>query len=201
MGTIMLGLAAPTEAAALGAFGAIVLSAAYRRLSVQALRGAAVDCLRISSMIMLIVVAGTLYTGVFIAMGGGRVVQAILGALALSPYGYLALAMFVAFVGGFILEWISLLMLYIPIFIPFMVALGFDPVWFCTLFVICVQMSYVTPPMAPAIFYLRGIAPEEVSTVDMYRGIVPFVALQMIVLALAIGFPELVLWLPAKVYG
>lgn len=198
MGSIMLGLAAPTEAAALGAFGAVVLSAAYRRLSLRVVREAALECLGISCMVMFILMGGTLYTGVFVALGGGKVVETMLAALHLSPYGYVVLTLFIVFLGGFMLDWASLVMIFIPLFIPFITVLGFDPVWYCILFAICIQTSYITPPMAPAIFFLRGIAPEEVKTTDMYRGVIPFVVMQLIALALLIRFPQMILWLPGQ---
>jgi len=198
MGTIMLGLAAPTEAAATGALGALVLSAAYKRLSRQVVREAALECLRISSMIAFIFVGGTLYTAIFTGLGGREVVETMLVALHLSPYAYVLLSLFVVFLGGFLLDWASLLMIFIPLFLPFIIELGFDPVWYCTLFLICIQTSYITPPMCPAIFYLRSIAPEEVKTIDMYHGILPFVVAQLIGLALMVIFPQTVLWLPSK---
>lgn len=198
MGTIILGIAAPTEAAALGAFGSIVLSAAYRKLSVQKVKEAALETLKISSMVMFILMGGTLYTGVFVGLGGREVVEAMLAALNLSPVGYLALSLFVVFLAGMMLDWASLIMIFIPLFTPLMIELGYNPVWYCLLFLVTIQMSYITPPMAPAIFYLRGIAPENVKTSDMYRGIVPFLLCQVIVLGILIAFPQIVLWLPEK---
>jgi TRAP-type mannitol/chloroaromatic compound transport system permease large subunit len=106
-----------------------------------------------------------------------------------------------AFLGGVFLDWISIVLIMIPLFTPVVVNLGFDPVWFCVLFLIVIQTSYLTPPMAPAIFYLRGIAPPEVRTIDMYKGVLPFIALQLLTGALVMMFPQLVLWLPDQLLG
>ena len=107
----------------------------------------------------------------------------------------------ISFLAGFVLEWISILLIFIPLFIPIVNAMGFDPVWFCILFLIMIQTSYLTPPMAPAIFYLRGISPPEIRLPDMFRGVVPFILLQLFTLGVVLSFPQTVLWLPAKVLG
>jgi TRAP-type mannitol/chloroaromatic compound transport system permease large subunit len=113
----------------------------------------------------------------------------------------LAAFLLVSFIAGFFLDWISVLLIFIPVFIPLVNAFGFDPVWFCVLFLIVIQTSYLTPPMAPAIFYLRGISPPEISLRMMFRGVVPFIALQLITLAVVAAFPQLVLWLPSQLLG
>ena len=106
-----------------------------------------------------------------------------------------------SFIAGFFLDWISMLLIFIPVFIPIVKGMGFDPVWFCVLFLIVIQTSYLTPPMAPAIFYLRGISPPEITLRDMFRGVVPFILLQLGCLAIVAYLPELVLWLPSKLLG
>ena len=113
----------------------------------------------------------------------------------------LGLFLGVSFLAGFILEWISILLIFIPVFIPIVKSMGFDPVWFCILFLIIIQTSYLTPPMAPAIFYLRGISPPEIKIQDMFRGVIPFIILQIVTLIVVMSFPQTVLWLPAKVLG
>jgi TRAP-type mannitol/chloroaromatic compound transport system permease large subunit len=116
-------------------------------------------------------------------------------------WGTLLLFLGISFLAGFVLEWISILLIFIPVFIPIVKLLGFDPVWFCILFLIVIQTSYLTPPMAPAIFYLRGISPPEITLPHMFRGVIPFIVLQLITLGVVMMFPQSVLWLPAKVLG
>jgi TRAP-type mannitol/chloroaromatic compound transport system permease large subunit len=105
------------------------------------------------------------------------------------------------FLAGFFLEWISIILIFVPIFMPFVVAAGFDPVWFCMLVLLMIQTSYLTPPMAPAIFYLRGVAPPEITLRHMYLGVVPFIVLQFATMAIVMAFPQLVLWLPSQLLG
>jgi TRAP-type mannitol/chloroaromatic compound transport system permease large subunit len=113
----------------------------------------------------------------------------------------LFLVLGLAFLAGFVLDWISIILIMIPLFTPLIVSFGFDPAWFCILFLIVLQTSYLTPPMAPAIFYLRGIAPPEITTRDMYRGVIPFIALQLATLGIAIAFPKVITWLPSVMLG
>ena len=201
LGSIMLGWAAPTEAAALGAAGAFVLTFFYRKFSLAMLKDSVLKTLRITSMIMAILLGGTIFTGVFFAAGGIGLTNQAVGYFDLSPGGLLALLLAMAFLAGFVLDWISILLILIPIFMPLVKAAGFNPVWFCILFLIIIQTSYLTPPMAPAIFYLRGIAPPSITLLDMYKGVVPFIVLQAITLAVIISFPQTVLWLPTKLLG
>ena len=201
LGSIMLGWAAPTEAAALGAAGAFLLTFFYRKFSLGMLKDSVMKTLRITSMIMAILLGGTLFTGVFFAAGGIGLTNQAVGYFDLSPGGLLALLLGMAFLAGFVLDWISILLILIPIFMPLVKAAGFNPVWFCILFLIIIQTSYLTPPMAPAIFYLRGIAPPSITLLDMYKGVVPFIVLQAVTLALIIAFPQTVLWLPTKLLG
>jgi TRAP-type mannitol/chloroaromatic compound transport system permease large subunit len=107
----------------------------------------------------------------------------------------------ISFIAGFFLDWISVLLIFIPVFIPLVVGFGFDPVWFCILFLIVIQTSYLTPPMAPAIFYLRGISPPEITLQDMFKGVIPFIVLQILTLGIVAAYPPLVLWLPTKLLG
>jgi tripartite ATP-independent transporter DctM subunit len=201
LGSIMFGFASPTEAASIGAAGAITLTVFYRRFTWGALHGALVNTLKITAMIMTILLAGTMLTGVFIGGGGTVITEQLLQATGLGPWGLLLVILGLAFLGGVFLDWISIVLIMIPLFTPVVVNLGFDPVWFCVLFLIIIQTSYLTPPMAPAIFYLRGIAPPEVRTIDMYKGVLPFIALQLLTGALVMMFPQLVLWLPDQLLG
>jgi tripartite ATP-independent transporter DctM subunit len=201
LGSIILGLAAPTEAAALGAFGSILLTIAYGNFSFGALEEAVMQTLRISSMALMILVGGYMFSGVFLGLGGGDVVEKIVTALHLSPWAILILFLLLVYLAGFILDWASILLVLVPVFSPIIQKLGIDPIWFGTLFIMMIQTSYLTPPMAPAIFYLRGIAPPEITIQEMFRGIISFMVLQLFGIALVVLFPQIALWLPNKLIG
>jgi tripartite ATP-independent transporter DctM subunit len=196
MGSIVLGLSAPTEAAALGAFGSILLTIAYKNFTLKALQETVIQTLKISSMMMIILTGGYMFSGVFLGTGGGEATEKILSALHLSPWGVLFLFLFIVYLAGFILDWASILLVFVPIFSPIIDKLGFSPIWFGTLFIMMIQTSYLTPPMAPAIFYLKGIAPPEVTTNEIFRGIWAFMLLQLIGITIVTLFPQIALWLP-----
>jgi tripartite ATP-independent transporter DctM subunit len=201
LGSLFTGIAAPTEAAALGALGAALLSVGYGRFSVLVLHQALMRCLSITAMIMLILLAGSMLTGVFVAAGGVQMTQDLLEAARLGPSGVLLLVLALGFLAGFVLDWVSICLILVPIFTPVLRAAGIDMVWFSILFLIIIQTSYITPPMAPAIFYLRGIAPPEITTRHMYWGMIPFLACQAVTLVLVWEFPQIALWLPAQMVG
>jgi len=201
LGSIMLGWAAPTEAAALGALGAVLLTFFYRKFSLAMLTESVLKTLRITSMIMAILLGGTIFTGVFFAAGGIALTNQAVSYFDLHAWALLALLLGMVFLAGFVLDWISILLIFIPIFMPLVTGAGFNPVWFCILFLIVIQTSYLTPPLAPAIFYLRGIAPPSITLLDMYKGVIPFVLLQVLTLAIVMSFPQTVLWLPTKLLG
>lgn len=209
LGSIMLGWAAPTEAAALGAAGAFVLTVAYGKFSLPMFKETIVKTLSITAMIMLILLGGNIFTGVFAGAGGMGVMRDLIETVDLGPWTLLILFLLMVFIAGFFLEWISILLIFVPLFMPFIrdawAATGhggyFDPVWFCMLILIMIQSSYLTPPMAPAIFYLRGIAPKEITLTHMYKGVVPFLVIQLIALLIVMAFPQLALWLPDQVLG
>ena len=196
LGSILLGWASPTEAAAIGALCSVGLTALYGRFTLSGLYDALLKTLTVTAMIMAVLLAGTLFTGVFIGGGGINAASELIAQFELGSWGLLALLMFILFIAGFFLDWISIVLIFVPIFVPLVKQAGFDPVWFCILFLIMIQTSYLTPPMAPAIFYLRAVAPPQITIQDMYRGVMPFIALQVITLALTMAFPVLVSWLP-----
>ena len=198
LGSILLGWASPTEAAAIGALCSVLLTALYGQFNWRGLFEALVKTVTVTAMIMAVLLAGTLFTGVFIGGGGINTANNLIQDMNLSPWMLLAMMMFVIFLSGFFLDWISIVLIFIPIFTPLVKAAGFDPIWFCILFLILIQTSYLTPPMAPAIFYLRAVAPPEITIADMYRGVIPFIVLQLVTLAIVLAWPELVTWLPAK---
>jgi TRAP-type mannitol/chloroaromatic compound transport system permease large subunit len=145
-----------------------------------------------------VLLAGTLFTGVFIGAGGINTASRLIGELNLSPWMLLSLMMLIIFIAGFFLDWISIVLIFVPIFTPLATMAGFNGVWFCVLFLIMIQTSYLTPPMAPAIFYLRAVAPPEITIRHMYRGVVPFIVLQVLTLGFTMAFPQLVTWLPEQ---
>ena len=208
LGTIILGWATPTEAAAMGAFGTIVLTLVYGRLSFSVFREALVRTLLVTAMILTILVAGNMFANVFTISGGLIGTQRLVEAAELSGWATLFILLLLAFIAGFVLDLISIILIIIPIAIPLIEKIefyGMDPSqvksWFCVLFLIVIQTSYLTPPMAPAIFYLRGISPPEIKLSHMYKGVAPFIALEVIALALVILFPGLALWLPEQMWA
>ena len=201
LGSIVLGWAAPTEAAGIGALGSVLLTLIYRSFTLGVLQEALIRTLKITCMIMVILLGGSMFAGVFVAAGGVALANELVQSTQLSPWVMVLLFLAVAFIAGFFLDWISVLLIFIPVFIPLVTGFGFDPVWFCILFLIVIQTSYLTPPMAPAIFYLRGISPPEITLSHMFRGVIPFVVLQIITLVSVAAYPPLVLWLPAQVLG
>ena len=197
LGTIMLGLATPTEAAAMGALGSVILTLVYGQFTFGILHEAFVKTLQVTAMILTILLGGTMFAGV---LGGIGAVEGLLAAAQLSATATIFILLAIAFVAGFVLDLISIVLIIIPVAIAVLRKMGVDDVWFCIMFLIVIQTSYLTPPMAPAIFYLRGISPPEISLTDMYRGVIPFIALELVVLALVYFFPALALWLPAVVF-
>ena len=201
LGTIMLGWATPTEAAAVGAIGTVIMTMIYRTFSFSVLHDAMVKTLQVTAMILFILLGGTMFSGVFVALGGISAVQDALSGANLSAWTIMLSMLALAFVAGFVLDLISIILIIIPIAVELLRSMGVDIVWFCIMFLIMIQTSYLTPPMAPAIFYLRGISPPEIKLTDMYRGVVPFIALEFVVLAMVAFFPGLALWLPSVVFA
>lgn len=207
LGSILGGIATPTEAAACGAIGSFVMAMAYRTLTFAILREALFKTVIITAMILLILMGGTMFAGVFTATGGMIGAQQLMAAYALTGWQTMGLLLLIAFVAGFVLDLISLILIVIPIAMPIITTFAFpgmDPgevkIWFLICFLIMIQTSYLTPPMAPAIFYLRGISPPEITLVHMYKGVVPFICLHMVVLAGILVFPSLALWLPTILF-
>jgi tripartite ATP-independent transporter DctM subunit len=200
LGSILAGIASPTEAAAVGVLGGILLTAAYGRLTLDSLVGALKKTVSLNAVIMIILAAGTLFSSVFIVNGGRSLVTGAINAMALPPWATIALFLFILFLLGFIIDWVSMLLVCIPVFNPIVLSLGFDPLWFGVLVAVIIQTSYITPPMAPAIFYFRTIAPPEITLNQMLWGVVPFLAMEGLVLVSVMAFPELATWLPRLLF-
>lgn len=201
LGSIVFGLAAPTEAAALGALGAIFLCVTYKKFNLDLLKKSTFEMAKVTAMIMFIIVGGNAFAGVFMARGGGTLVESFINALNLSPIAMMLVFLFICFLAGFVLDCYSVMLVFVPIFAPLIEKAGLDPLWFAVLFMLIIQTSYITPPMAPSIFYLRGIAPKEITINDMFKGIVPHVVCQWVVIGLVFLNPALATWLPSMTLG
>ena len=201
LGSILGGIASPTEAAAVGAAGALVLCIANRRFDTVVLRDSLAITVRISAMILLIVAAGTMFMGVFAANGGARLIRDFIEGAGLGTTGMIVFFLLVVFILGFVLDWTANVLICVPLFMPFIRSSGIDPIWFATLVLIVIQTGYLTPPMASSIFYLKSIAPPDMTYGQMCRGVLPFIGLQILTLILIVIFPELATWLPDKLVG
>ena len=201
LGSILAGLATPTEAAGVGALGALLLALARRQLNVGRLQEIMRSTLKISSMVFLILIGASIFSLVFRGYGGDDGVRTVLEALPGGVVGAVIVVMLVMFLLGFVLDFIEITFVVVPIVGPVLLAMGLDPIWLGIMIAINLQTSFLTPPFGFALFYLRGVAPPGVTTAQIYRGVVPFVAIQLGALLLLALFPELVTWLPAKVYG
>ncbi len=201
LGTLFMGLATPTEAAACGSVGVMILAILYRRMSWKLLYQAALQTVSITAMILAIVLAGSMFSGVFFASGGMAATKGILDAFGLSPWSVIAIILFVAFILGFIIDLISIVLIVVPIAFPLVKSFGIDPLWFAVVFLVMLQTSYLTPPMAPSIFYLKAIAPPSMRLKDMYWGVIPFIVCQLMVLFVLFTLPEIATWAPKAMYG
>ena len=201
LGSILGGFATPTEAAGVGATGALLIALQRRQLSLQRLQEIMRGTLRVSSMVFLILIGASVFSLVFRGYGGDDGVRAMLGAL---PGGVLAavlLVMLVMFLLGFVLDFIEITFVVVPIVAPVLLGMGLDPVWLGIMIAINLQTSFLTPPFGFALFYLRGVAPASVTTQQIYRGVIPFVGIQILALIILAVFPDLVTWLPDRLYG
>jgi tripartite ATP-independent transporter DctM subunit len=201
LGSIFLGIASPTEAAAVGAVGALVSAAVNRRLNWQMVKEAGYRAMAINGMIMWILFGTSCFTSIFFRTGGTQLVQdAIIGA-GLDPIHFFLIAVVIMISFGFFVDEITEMMIIIPILLPIVIELGYDPVWFGILFMVEEQMDYLTPPFGFTLFYMKGVAPPEVSMGDIYRSILPFIAIQFIVMLVILFFPQITLWLPDVLFG
>ena len=201
LGSILGGYATPTEAAGVGGMGALTMAVARRELNLPRLQEIMQSTLRISSMVFLILIGASIFSLVFRGYGGDDGVRALLESLPGGVIGAVVVVMLVMFLLGFVLDFIEITFVVVPIVGPVLLAMGLDPVWLGIMIAINLQTSFLTPPFGFALFYLRGVAPPSVTTAQIYRGAIPFVAIQIFALLLLAAFPELVTWLPGKIYG
>ena len=200
LGSIFFGIATPTEAAAVGAAGAVGLTWLNHRFSMTMLRQTMDVTTRLTSMVFIILVGATAFGLAFRGMGGDHVIEKYVGGSGLPPPMVFALVMVVVFVLGFFLDYIEIAFIHLPVISPVLIAMGFDPLWYGVLLGVNLQTSFLTPPFGFALFYLRGVAPPEVTTGDIYRGAVPFVAIQVIGLLIVALIPATATWLPRLVF-
>ena len=206
LGSVFAGYATPTEASGVGAFGAIILAAFNRQLTWRSLTDALRDASATIGMVFMIFVGATVFAFVFRLLGGEHAIIDLIDYLGLGSWGLLILILATIFLMGFFFDWIEIALIIFPVFGPIMATQDFGDavpqgqvlIWFAALVAINLQTSYLTPPFGFALFYLKGVAPPEFKMGDIYRGVIPFVLLQLLVLVLAILFPSLVLWLPAR---
>lgn len=198
LGTIFFGLATPTEAAAIGAFVATVLALVYRRLNWPVLKAVGLETVKTCGMIFLIAGCSVAFTAVFLRAGGGQVVQDFILSVPFGRWGAFAVIMFICFLLGYVIVDLGIIFIMVPIITPIFAMLGFNALWAAIMVNVNLQMSYMTPPMALAIFFCRSSAPPELglTVAEVMRGVIPFVVLIMVGLGLCVVFPEIILWLP-----
>ncbi len=203
LGSIMAGIASPTEAAAVGAVGATLLTAVNKKFHMSILREVMTTTTKLTCMVFIILVGAAAFGLVFRGLGGDDLVRGFLGAVA-ETHGrgfVIFIVMALIFVIGFFLDFIEITFIHVPVLAPIMIDFGMDPLWFCVLLAVNLQTSFMTPPFGFSLFYLKAVTPPSVRTGHIYRGIIPFVILQLIGLFLVIKYPILVTWLPKVVYG
>lgn len=201
LGSILVGAATPTEAAGVGAFGAIILAAFKGRLSLSRLREVAQGTAEVTSMVFLILIGAAVFSLVFRGFGGEEIVEQFFASLPGGVVSATILVMLVIFLLGFILDFIEITFVVVPIVGPVLLAMGLDPIWLGVMIAINLQTSFLTPPFGFALFYLRGVAPPSVETSAMYRGVIPFIFMQLLLMMMLAIWPQIATWLPEVVYG
>ena len=201
LGSILAGLATPTEAAGVGAMGALLLALSRQQLNLDRLQEITRSTLKISSMVFMILIGASVFSLVFRGYGGDDAVRQLLVSLPGGVIGAVMVVMLIMFLLGFVLDFIEITFVVVPIVGPVLLAMGVDPVWLSIMIAINLQTSFLTPPFGFALFYLRGVAPPTVSTAHIYRGVIPFVGIQIFALIILAIFPEIITWLPNKIYG
>jgi len=201
LGSIFAGIASPTEAAAVGASAALVLVMWNGKFNMAMLNGVMRTTVRLTSMVFIILVGAQAFGLTFRGLGGDDLIREFLATLPFGATGVLVIVMITLFLAGFFLDFIEITFIHVPVLTPLMVYYGFNPVWFAVLIAVNLQTSFLTPPFGYALFYLKSVCPPGVTTAHIYKGIIPFVTLQMIGLIIVVNFPQLVLWLPCYVFS
>jgi tripartite ATP-independent transporter DctM subunit len=201
LGSILTGKATPTEAAGVGAFGALLLALAKRQLSLATLQEVMRATVRVTAMVFMILIGASIFSLVFRGFGGEESVHMLFEKIPGGVFGATLLVMALIFLLGFILDFIEITFVVVPIVAPVLLAMGVDPIWLGVMIALNLQTSFLTPPFGFALFYLRGVAPESVATTQIYKGVVPFILIQLLMLGVLATWPALATWLPAQVYG
>jgi tripartite ATP-independent transporter DctM subunit len=197
LGSIYGGIASVTESAGVGCVGAILSAAIRRELNLELLKGALIQTMTTVGVIIWLTLGANAFIGIYNIMGGTGYLRGLIGGLPLPPLGIVLVMMAILLVLGCIIDWIGICLLTIPIFVPVIKSLGYDPVWFGVLFCMNMQVSYLTPPFGPAAFYLKGVAPPDVTLQEIFGSVWPFIGLQVVGLTIVLLFPEIALWLPS----
>lgn len=201
LGSIVSGIAPPTEAASVGAVGALLLAAFKRELTLSRLKEVMVATTEVTCMVFMIFIGAAVFSVVFRGFGGDLMVEEVLNNLPGGVVGAMLVVMLLMFLLGFILDFIEITFVVVPIVGPILMQMGLDPVWLGIMIAINLQTSFLTPPFGFALFYLRGVAPPSVTTMSIYRGVIPFIIIQILVMLIMVFWPELATWLPKQIYG
>jgi tripartite ATP-independent transporter DctM subunit len=196
LGSIFFGIATPTEASGVGAFLSFLMVIAYRKFTWQGLYKAVIQTAKTNTMVIMILCGATCFTGVFLGVGGGDVVTNFVMGLGLGKWGTFWVMMAIVFLLGMFIDWIGIVLICFPLFLPIAKQFGFDPIWFVIMMAVNLQASFLTPPFGYALFYIKGVDPDRIDIRKVYRGIVPFVILMLIGLAVCAAFPDAIMWLP-----
>jgi tripartite ATP-independent transporter DctM subunit len=201
LGSILMGIATPTEAAALGALGGLIIAAAYRSLTFQNLKEAVFLTGRATAMVCWLLLGSSLFAAVFARLGGAKLIEDWVLSLGLSPFAFFWLAQLIIFLLGWPLEWTEITIIFLPLFLPLLERFNIDPLFFGIMVALNQQTSFLSPPVAMSAFYLKGVAPPSVSLNQIFRGMYPFLAIQVVALFVLYYFPQLAIWLPRAIYG
>jgi tripartite ATP-independent transporter DctM subunit len=201
LGSILFGYATPTEASGVGAVGATVLALLKRQLSLEKLQEVMQSTLKVTSMVFLILIGASVFSLVFRGFGGEELIHDVFNQMPGGKLGALLLVMVVIFLLGFILDFIEITFVVVPIVGPVLLAMGYDPVWLGVMIAINLQTSFLTPPFGFALFYLRGVAPPEIKTIDIYKGVIPFIIMQLLLMVILYFWPQIATWLPQIIYS
>jgi tripartite ATP-independent transporter DctM subunit len=197
LGSLYFGIATPTEAAGVGVVGAAIAAAVNRKFSLRNLYAAVIDTTKVTGMLYWLFFGASALIGIYTLAGGTTFLKDTITGLPIGRWGILIVINIIWIILGCLIDWIGILLLTAPIFVPVILALGFDPVWFGVLFCMNMQISYVSPPFGPAAFYLKGVTPPDISMTDIFRSVWPYIGLQVAALALVMIFPQIALWLPS----
>ncbi len=201
LGSIFAGIASPTEAASVGAVGASLLTLIHKKFNYKVLNEVMKTTTQLTCMVFIILVGATTLGLVFRGLNGDALVRELIGNLPFGKWGILLIVMSIIFIAGFFLDFIEITFIHVPVLAPIMIAMGVNPLWLAVLIAVNLQTSFLTPPFGFSLFYLKGVCPPEVQTMDIYKGIIPFVIIQIIGLAFICLVPESITWLPKVLLG